>query len=41
MVILGSAPYGVNSVLYRGDGRGKMGTYKSYVSEMGEGLDAQ
>jgi len=37
MILFGGAPYGVNSVLYRGDGRENMGSYKSYVSEVDPG----
>ena len=34
---MGATPYGVNSIIYRGGGRENMGTYKSYVSEVGPG----
>ncbi len=37
MILFGGAPYGVNCVLYRGGGRENMGSYKSYVSEVGPG----
>ena len=37
LYILGATPYGVNGIIYRGGGRENMGTYKSYVSEVGPG----